>query len=524
MHDSWKTRILLYIRGKENGEMLIDSIENGHLQLKPKITAKDKDVDIYTLIGHYQTAKQIWDCVKELMEGTKMTEQKHESLQYDEFNKFTSEPVESIHSYYLRYAKLINDMNMIPMSLLNMQINTKFMNHLQPEWNSLGLLANTYNPTSSYNSQKLQYYSQPPEVYQLYQYYESTILVTQQFIQSPPKQSYAPPVAQQQPPKLPTQLDYGFVVPTFLPTDDPIASLNKAMIFLSFYYSSRYPPTNNQLRTSSNLRTQATIQNGQVTVQNVQGRQSQGYTGNAGKRHIAKQCTAKKRVKYSEWFKDKMMLAQAKEAGVVLHEEQQDFLADRLEENDDYDDLQLHTTTNFKADHVDAYDSNCDDQATASAIFMAKTKYTKHSVFLNDSYVELMSDSTVISYAEYMVTIEDEAAQNVPSSIQNDDMMLSAIEQIKSQVEQCTMESLILAEESQLKMTEKQTEINAKPIDYSKLNNLYEYFVPQKQLSAEQLYSKTFKMQEIFLVSLMTASKGELLYLLIRSVAGSNQT
>ncbi|GJU50897.1 hypothetical protein Tco_1220452 [Tanacetum coccineum] len=82
---------------------------------------------------------------------------------------------------------------------------------------------------------------------------------------------------------LPTQPDSGFVIPTFLPTDDPIASLIKAMIFLSSAYSSRYPPINNQLRTSFNLRTQSTIQNGQVMVQNVQGRQSQGYAGSAGK-------------------------------------------------------------------------------------------------------------------------------------------------------------------------------------------------------------------------------------------------
>ncbi|GKC33582.1 hypothetical protein Tco_1045966 [Tanacetum coccineum] len=49
-------------------------------------------------------------------------------------------------------------------------------------------------------------------------------------------------------------------------------------------------------------------------------------------------------------------------------------------------------------------------------------------------------------------------------------------------------ETLILAEESQLKMKDKQKEHNDKPIDYSKLNKLYEYFVPQKQLSAEQVY------------------------------------
>ncbi|GJR40548.1 retrovirus-related pol polyprotein from transposon TNT 1-94 [Tanacetum coccineum] len=91
-----------------------------------------------------------------------------------------------------------------------------------------------------------------------------------------------------------------------------------------------------------------------------------------GEGHIAKKCIVKKRVKDSEWFKEKMLLAQAQEARVLLHEEQQDFLADRLEEMDsDYEDLQLHTTSNFNADHVDAFDSDCDDEATTSAIFMA---------------------------------------------------------------------------------------------------------------------------------------------------------
>ncbi|GJX40528.1 hypothetical protein Tco_0255518 [Tanacetum coccineum] len=171
MYDSWKTRIMLYIRGKENGEMLRDSVEHGPYKFKSEITVKDTygvtdirreerledlkgddklrydsdikvvnilllglPVDIYTLINHYQTAKEIWDRVKELMEGREVTKQECESMIYDEFDKFTSEPGELIHSYYLRYAKLINDMNMIPMSMTPMQINTKFVNHLQPEW------------------------------------------------------------------------------------------------------------------------------------------------------------------------------------------------------------------------------------------------------------------------------------------------------------------------------------------------------------------------------------------------------
>ncbi|GKD67239.1 hypothetical protein Tco_1309347 [Tanacetum coccineum] len=87
--------------------MLKDSIDNGPYQLKLEITVKDTygvidichpqrvevlvgednlrydsdikavnilllrfTVDIYTLINHYQTAKEIWDRIKELMEGT----------------------------------------------------------------------------------------------------------------------------------------------------------------------------------------------------------------------------------------------------------------------------------------------------------------------------------------------------------------------------------------------------------------------------------------------------------------------
>ncbi|GJU24926.1 hypothetical protein Tco_1163547 [Tanacetum coccineum] len=238
--------------------MLRDSVENGPYKFKSEISAKDKygitdirreerlkdlkgddklrydsdikavnilllglPVDIYTLINHYQTIKEIWDRVKELMEGTEMTKQERESMLYDEFDKFTSKPGESIHSYYLRYAKLINDMNMIPMSMILMQINTKFMNHLQSEWSRFVTTAKQARDLHS----------------------------------SPPLQSYAPPVVQQPPTFQP---DIGLVIPTFPPTDDLISSLNKTMI------------------------TQATIQNVQVMVHNVQFGQSQGYAGNAG--------------------------------------------------------------------------------------------------------------------------------------------------------------------------------------------------------------------------------------------------
>nr|GEY64782.1 hypothetical protein [Tanacetum cinerariifolium] len=68
-------------------------------------------------------------------------------------------------------------------------------------------------------------------------------------------------------------VDSGLAVPVFFSRHDPITYLNKAMVFLTVVASSRFPSTNNLLRTSSNPRNQATIQDGRVIVQHVQGRQ-----------------------------------------------------------------------------------------------------------------------------------------------------------------------------------------------------------------------------------------------------------
>nr|GEW24748.1 hypothetical protein [Tanacetum cinerariifolium] len=43
MFDSWKTRIWLWIQGKENAKMLIDSNENRPFKLKAEITISGVD-------------------------------------------------------------------------------------------------------------------------------------------------------------------------------------------------------------------------------------------------------------------------------------------------------------------------------------------------------------------------------------------------------------------------------------------------------------------------------------------------
>ncbi|GJZ36910.1 hypothetical protein Tco_0583101 [Tanacetum coccineum] len=81
--------------------------------------------DIYSLINHYTNAKDICDNVKMLLEGSELTKEDRESQLYDDFEHFRQHKGETIHDYYVRFAKLINDMRNIKMTMSKMQLNSK---------------------------------------------------------------------------------------------------------------------------------------------------------------------------------------------------------------------------------------------------------------------------------------------------------------------------------------------------------------------------------------------------------------
>ncbi|GKF54579.1 retrovirus-related pol polyprotein from transposon TNT 1-94 [Tanacetum coccineum] len=172
------------------------------------------------------------------------------------------------------------------------------------------------------------------------------------------------------------QMDSGLAVPVFTQGDDPIACLNKAMAFLIVVASLRFPSTNNQLRTSSNLRNQATIQDGRGNATSSGGNNVGGQArvvkcyNCQGEGHMARQCTQPKRPRNAAWFKEKAMLAEAQESGQILDEEQLAFLADPGIPDGQAAQTTIPNTAAFQTEDLDAYDFDCDDVSNAKAVLM----------------------------------------------------------------------------------------------------------------------------------------------------------
>nr|GEV35837.1 copia protein [Tanacetum cinerariifolium] len=165
--------------------------------------------------------------------------------------------------------------------------------------------------------------------------------------------------------------------------DDPIDDINHMMLFLTAIVTSWYPPTNNQLRNSSNPRQQATINNERITIQPIQRRHTSltagtlrtytsGASGNnygkqrtvvcynyKGEGHMSKQCTKPKRKRDESWFKDKELA----------------FLADpMIAEAQTTQNVITHNAA-YQADDLDAYDSDCNEINTAKVSLMANLSH-----------------------------------------------------------------------------------------------------------------------------------------------------
>ncbi|GKA00439.1 hypothetical protein Tco_0672989, partial [Tanacetum coccineum] len=73
-----------------------------------------------------------------------------------------------------------------------------------------------------------------------------------------------------------------------LQTDNLIESLTNILALLNQSFKAHLPQTNNQLRTSSNARNNATVQDGRVVVQDARGRYNANNQGRPLQRNNAR--------------------------------------------------------------------------------------------------------------------------------------------------------------------------------------------------------------------------------------------
>nr|GEY51806.1 hypothetical protein [Tanacetum cinerariifolium] len=170
----WSSRIIRYARSRLNDKMIVDSIENRpyvrrmiatpgepdlpvpvpksfHKQTDEELTETDikrMDTDdqaiqtillglledVYAAVDSCETAKEIWERVRQMMKGSDIREQEKKAKLFNEWEKFMSTDEESIESYYHQFMQLMNDLKRNKHFLENIASNLKFLNNLQPEW------------------------------------------------------------------------------------------------------------------------------------------------------------------------------------------------------------------------------------------------------------------------------------------------------------------------------------------------------------------------------------------------------
>ncbi|GJR82233.1 retrovirus-related pol polyprotein from transposon TNT 1-94 [Tanacetum coccineum] len=126
MYDSWKSRMELYMMNRQHGRMVLKSVENGLLiwptikengVTRPKKYSElsatkaiqaDCDIkatniilqgippEVFALVSNHKVARELWERIQVLMQGTSLTKQEIECKLYDEFDKFAYKKGETL--------------------------------------------------------------------------------------------------------------------------------------------------------------------------------------------------------------------------------------------------------------------------------------------------------------------------------------------------------------------------------------------------------------------------------------------
>ncbi|GJT88129.1 hypothetical protein Tco_1069846 [Tanacetum coccineum] len=129
-----------------------------------------------------------------------------------------------------------------------------------------------------------------------------------------------------------------------------------------------------------------------------------------GEGHMARQCTQPKRPRNATWYKKKVMLAEAHEAGQILDEGQLTFLVD------------LGVPDGQAVPHSETYLNDMENQSVHAMQDFEQTP----TVDFTDNGIH--TDSNIIPYSQYLQETQQANVQDINLQAQQDSMILSVIE------------------------------------------------------------------------------------------------
>ncbi|GJU25617.1 hypothetical protein Tco_1164238 [Tanacetum coccineum] len=243
-----------------------------------------------------------------------------------ESGKFTSQDGESLKSYYSRFYKMMNELVKNKCDVTNHQVNVEFLLQLQPEWQRFVTLVKQSQELKTLSYHKLydilkQHQNEVNEIRAERLAHQAATRNRGKAIVNSPQPTYDQE-------------------PTMVAEDDEMSKekeIDKLMALISLSFKKIYKPTNNNLRTSSNI--SRANQDNSLRINRGTGYDNQRAVNVAGAReNVARECHKPKRAEDAAYHKEKMLLCKKVEAGFQLNAEQADW---RDETNDEPEDQEL---------------------------------------------------------------------------------------------------------------------------------------------------------------------------------------
>nr|GEX55632.1 putative RNA-directed DNA polymerase [Tanacetum cinerariifolium] len=270
--------------------------------------------DIYNSVDACKNAKDMWERIKRLVHGSKITTHVRHSCLMDEFDKFAAKEGESLYFVHERLTTLVNIMDRNNVHPIPVAINTKVLNCLQPEWSKYVTMVrhNQSGPAAYYDvlyDSLVQFEPHVPALTEnkAAKNHDPLALIAHSNASSShshANSSYSPQSYYVTHP--PSVVDYDDEYQEELQVDSQEDKLTTSMMLLARAISQKFSlPTNNRLRISSNTRNQVVVQDGQVNIQTK---------------------NAETKVRDAKYFREQMLLAMKYEAGSNLSNEENDFM------------------------------------------------------------------------------------------------------------------------------------------------------------------------------------------------------